>query len=126
VSDYDPDADPRYIPDPFAEMTARLLDAAKLQAIEDYEAAVDRIDAIQQMFETEGWAILVNMIARESDTLDMGLTKEMDRSQWMMLRGQKVQADFFLELPGRLSQERQRAMSMIHDLTSTEGSEDGR
>lgn len=110
---YDPTGDPRHIPGDFTPAPDRDFS----EQLEENEAHIERLTAIQGLFDLPGWAHLVQIVAHDGDALDKLLTETRDVNEWKYLRGQKVWNDFILNLPSQISgalttmRNRQRAFS---------------
>lgn len=107
---YDPETDPRYLPD----IAHRVLQHVQAEVEERQERISDIIrqfEQIEALYDTEGWAHLVAIVAAEADQLDNRLITDTDIHTWRYHRGQRAFADFILTLPqttgGKLAELRQ-------------------
>jgi hypothetical protein len=55
------------------------------------------------MFQSPGWAYLTDVAIDQSAELDRHLAKETDAATWKLLRGQKIQADWLIQLPEEIA-----------------------
>ena len=107
---YDPESDPRHLPD----TSYRVLAAVQAE-VEDHQervaGVIRQFEQIESLYDTEGWAHLVAIVAAEADQLDGRLITDTDIHTWRYHRGQRAFADFILTLPqttgGKLAELRQ-------------------
>lgn len=95
---YDPDADPRYLPD----TSRRILEHTQAAVEENSEriaSFIRQFETIESLYDTEGWANFQAIIASEADQLDGRLINDTDIHTWRYHRGQRAFADFILTLP---------------------------
>jgi hypothetical protein len=99
---YDPDRDPRHLPNPEEFLLDREL-AEVTDELETNSIHLHRFESMQVMFETAGWANFVEIVAQEADLLDARLSRDVTQSSWTYLRGQRVWCDFILQMPQAIS-----------------------
>lgn len=95
---YDPEGDPRHLPDVSERILERLADEVA-DRVEAVASLVHSFEAIERIYETEGWAHLMGIVAKEADQLDSRLITDTDIHTWRYHRGQRAFADFILTLP---------------------------
>ncbi len=98
MNEYDPDNDPRYVPDPDVFLLDREI-VEVTDRLESNAVHIARFEQILALFESPGWANFIQIVAAEADQLDMHLTRATDQSNWKYLRGQRVWCDFILQMP---------------------------
>ena len=95
---YDPHNDPRFVPG--VDETILERDLADIgDQIEKLEGTVARFEAMQQIFESAGWAYFSDVVTAEAELIDTQLVRAREQPMWMFLRGQRVWCDFILQMP---------------------------
>lgn len=98
----DPTTFPRFIPEPAPEDIGEL--------VSQYEGELRHLDAMQAVFEQEGWGLIARNIEREAESLDTKAQREQDPQQWFLYRGQAMTLWYMIDLPQRVEKMRRRLM----------------
>jgi len=120
---YDPTADPRFIPTPLTEAIEeqRQLLEGQLAELED---GLARCEELFRMFDSPAWATLMRIVASNSDEIERRMVKEVDQVRWNLLRGQKLWVDWALGLPQEISKLRDATMRRMRSVQGQMGQDE--
>lgn len=106
MSDYDPTADPRYVPG-VLDMPEDERNMLEEQAGE-IEANIKAFDTVLLMFQHPGWDIMYQGFVNLGDELDVILKKTQDPMEWKFYRGQLAQVEWFKDFPDQMAKQQLR------------------
>lgn len=111
MSDYDPTADPRYLPNDL-ELPQQEKDRLEDILIQ-LEQNIQAFDQALVLFQHAGWEVLDRGFESVQEELDLVLKKTHDPIEWKFYRGQLAQVEWFRSLPKDMA-ERQRRLRRDH------------